>query len=537
MKRERFLISFLIVFSLFLCRSEVSIAKNTCADCSDFKSITTIEDLKDYDFAIHIKVLKATLVKNDLAKLTIKTIQIFKGNHLNTVYESDKNTSFEIGIMPGEEWVIFGNKIGAKNTITGGCYHHFKYRDSNGLRTVNRKGDDKLENLKRICGVFPTFVRDTCIYSYYPNGSIEKEEHWKNGMLNGKRKIWYPDKSARLDAEFKNDTLNGISRTWLHKGQLRDSSYFILGEEQFSTLYFDTSDSYQTEIHHIVDRKLNRGSKKEIFNYSGKLISEYFYQEKDLSIQIDYDTLGGINKITTNFYSHEIEDSTINTTPEIVRKLEFENEESPRLIIGIPNMDIIYLGIQNQLEIIVNGIINDNLIIESSVGTITRTSNTGEYSLLIKNNEASNRMVKISAYFLDSNETKTFIGEKSFRLRQIPHPTPMLGPIEQSGEVSLGQLRSANFFLLVLKDFPYSGIICKPVSYTATIDPKHGKKQIFLEKGDNLSPDFKKKINHLKPGDKISIDNIISIDPSGEKKISTTLVLKVRKQSKRIYYY
>lgn len=512
-------------------------AKNTCADCSDFKSISKIEDFNDYDFVIHIKVLKSTLVKNDLAKLTIKTIQIFKGNHLNTVYESDKNTSYEIGIMPGEEWVIFGNKIGAKNTITGGCYHHFKYRDSNGLRTVNRKGDDELENLKRICGVFPSFVRDTCIYSYYPNGSIEKEEHWQNGMLNGKRKIWYPDKSARLDVEFKNDTLNGISRYWLPTGQLRDSSFFYLGQEQFSIYYFDSSDSYKTEFHHIIKKKLNQGIKIEMYNNLGRLISEDFEKENESSVHIEYDSLGGIKKITSINLDLKIDKSDNDTTPEVVLKLKFEKDEEPELFIGSPNMNIVYLGIQNQLEILVNGIRNERLYIESSQGTISKNSKPGEYSLLINSTDYNNRIATVRAYYIDSIDSKILIGEKDFRIRQIPNPVPMVGPIEQSGLVSIGQIRSANFLLLVMKDLPYAGLSWKPVSYTATIQPKFGKKKIFFEKDVLLSNELKSEMNKLKSGDQITFSDIIGSGPNGEKKINATLKLKIYKPKNRSFLY
>jgi hypothetical protein len=137
--------------------------------------------------------------------------------------------------------------------------------------------------------------------------------------------------------------------------------------------------------------------------------------------------------------------------------------------------------------------------------------------------DGSNRTVSISA----SVDGK-MMGTKEYRVRQIPKPTPMLGPIEQSGSVSMGQLKSANFVLTALKDFAFEGVKFTPISWNLVYQPKNGQAQVANGSGEQLGADAKRLLMAARPGDRFILMNIKAKGPAGAVPIPSSLALEVR---------
>jgi hypothetical protein len=63
-----------------------------------------------------------------LGQLKIEILELFKGSARTEIYETGKETSCEMGIFVGQEWVLFGYDYKGEIYI-GACNHDFKYKE------------------------------------------------------------------------------------------------------------------------------------------------------------------------------------------------------------------------------------------------------------------------------------------------------------------------------------------------------------------------------------------------------------------------
>ncbi|MDP3927920.1 MAG: GldM family protein, partial [Bacteroidota bacterium] len=217
--------------------------------------------------------------------------------------------------------------------------------------------------------------------------------------------------------------------------------------------------------------------------------------------------------------------AVITTTNSSGKKETYEKEGSffvlaPLAVISATKMNVVYIGLENPISVSVPGFSANKVDVKCVGGNLKKIGSAGEYELTV---DGSNRTVTISA----SVDGK-MMGTKEYRVRQIPKPTPMLGSIEQSGSVSLGQLKSANFVLTALKDFAFEGVNFTPISWSLVYQPKTGQAQSTSGNSNQLTPEAKRYLNAAKPGDRFILMNIKAKGPAGAVPIPSSLALEVR---------
>ncbi|MCF8255833.1 MAG: gliding motility protein GldM [Bacteroidia bacterium] len=217
--------------------------------------------------------------------------------------------------------------------------------------------------------------------------------------------------------------------------------------------------------------------------------------------------------------------AVITTVNSSGKKETYEKEGSffalaPLAVISATKMNVVYIGLDNPISVSVPGFAANKVDVRCEGGSIKKVGSGGEYVLTV---DGKNREVKISA----SVDGKT-MGFATYRVRQIPKPTPMLGPIEQSGSVSMGQLKSANFVLTVLKDFAFEGVTFTPISWNLVYQPKNGPARVENGSGQNLTPGAKNALMNARPGDRFILMNIKAKGPAGAVPIPASLALEVR---------
>ncbi len=217
--------------------------------------------------------------------------------------------------------------------------------------------------------------------------------------------------------------------------------------------------------------------------------------------------------------------AVITTTNSSGKKETYEKEGSffvmaPLAVISATKMNVVYIGLENPMSVSVPGFSANKVDVTCEGGKLTKQGNSGEYILTV---DGSVRTVKITAKV----EGK-MMGFKEYRVRQIPKPTPMLGPIEQSGSVSMGQLKSANFVLTALKDFAFEGVKFTPISWNLVYQPKNGQARVANGTGEQLSSEAKGYLMNARPGDRFILMNIKAKGPAGAVPIPSSLALEVR---------
>jgi gliding motility-associated protein GldM len=218
--------------------------------------------------------------------------------------------------------------------------------------------------------------------------------------------------------------------------------------------------------------------------------------------------------------------AVITTTNSSGKKETYEKEGSffalapPLAVISATKMNVVYIGLDNPISVSVPGFAANKVDVRCEGGKLAKVGSGGEYMLTV---DGSVREITISA----GVNGKT-MGFAKYRVRQIPKPMPQLGSIEQSGSVSMGQLKSSNFVLTVLKDFAFEGVKFTPISWNLVYAPKNGGARVESGNGETLSAGAKSILMNARPGDRIILMNIKAKGPAGAVPIPASLVLEVR---------
>ncbi len=200
---------------------------------------------------------------------------------------------------------------------------------------------------------------------------------------------------------------------------------------------------------------------------------------------------------------------------------------APLAVISATKMNIVYIGLENPISVSVPGVAAKDVVVTCSAGGNLRPdTKKGTFLLSVQQNPAI-RKVTITATVKSGNSSRV-MGFAEYRIRQVPKPTPMLGPIESSGMVSLGMLKSANFVLTPLKDFAFEGVDFKPISWSLVYQPKLGQAQVENGYGTGITPRAKTMMNNARPGDRFILMNIKAQGPAGAVPLPSSLALEVR---------
>lgn len=200
------------------------------------EQIDSLAQLKDYDLVALVKIVEDQDLKNEtdnnlngVGLLTIEVIELFKGQMVESILEYSKNSTCDIGISKGEEWIIFGEKRNGKMIIDPSA-RNIRYKQNNGVRNWrNQNGFYELTQLRKLYQhPAKEFINETR-KEFYSNGQIEIEENYCNGNLDGKRTIWYPDGKLLGNQFYKNGILDGKSQWFFPSGQIHEEEYYLKG--------------------------------------------------------------------------------------------------------------------------------------------------------------------------------------------------------------------------------------------------------------------------------------------------------------------
>jgi len=315
-----------------------------------------------------------------------------------------------------------------------------------------------------------------------------------------------------LMAKTQNDIKNTESQILdLLKGSLTDDVQIVTDFQAqiipTSGTYITLGNKYEAEI--FLAASSSR-SEADITVNGTKIASE-----KGIGKYTMTATREGVNKFKAVI-------STVNSSGQ---KKTYEKEGeffalAPIAVISATKMNVVYIGLQNPISVSVPGVGANKINVTSSAGGSLKKIKDGEFELSV---DGSQRTVTISA----SVDGKT-MGIKEYRVRQVPKPQPMLGSIEASGSVSMGQLKSASFVLTALKDFAFEGVKYSPVEWNLVYKPKNGQASVEKGTSEQLTARAKSMLNSARPGDIYILMGIKAKGPAGVVPVPASLALEVR---------
>ena len=219
-----------------------------CVCINDFQRIETLEDLKTYEFVALVKVTSETVnppsgtTSFRDARLVFKIIEKFKGKDIDELIERDVQSSCDMGIEVGDEWVLFATAYKEKVLISA-CNRNVRYRDKDGIRDWHfKRGMQEVEDLRTLYKKTRKQQHDGLDQQYYPNGKIEVEQPYNDGLKNGIRTVYHKNGKVWGKQLFVNDSLQGKSEWFYPSGQLYDQKFYRKGILiNMSRVYYDTT--------------------------------------------------------------------------------------------------------------------------------------------------------------------------------------------------------------------------------------------------------------------------------------------------------
>ena len=164
----------------------------------------------------------------------------------------------------------------------------------------------------------------------------------------------------------------------------------------------------------------------------------------------------------------------------------------------------IYKGVENPITVQVNHYKPSELTIVVSVGSITKTNDSGSYSWRICDTQEKYGILKVYC-------GKQLVMSKKFRLRQIPNPEVTIGHWSCRGGGP--KIQTVRGIRTELNDFVLEGVEANVVSFTVTIRKYNymGVKDTLIlmdNEGAMFIPPVKKLLESLVPGEVVIFDNI-----------------------------
>jgi antitoxin component YwqK of YwqJK toxin-antitoxin module len=307
----------LTLLTLTVCNS---FSSKACV-CSEYLTIDSLAQLKGYSFIAHVKIISSQPYKNipadelgDVALLTFKIIELFQGDTIKQILEYSKNSSCDMGISVGEEWILFGVMRNGKIAVDA-CDRNEQYREKNGVRDWEYgHGFSELKKLRKLYQHPLNEFNNKTRKEYYPNGKPEIEEIYVNGKRNGERKLWYPDGKLRCREFYINDTLDGKVAWFYPSGHIKEEDFYIMGVHcNVSRSYFNSSNDKYWEITYrnfhdipasqpLVYKKIQVSS-EIIFNARGWAILSREYNR--LGVIVNETIIDPDKKLWTRIYYHD----------------------------------------------------------------------------------------------------------------------------------------------------------------------------------------------------------------------------------------
>jgi len=193
-------------------------------------------------------------------------------------------------------------------------------------------------------------------------------------------------------------------------------------------------------------------------------------------------------------------------TPEDIPEISLDG------VVAVTNMNILYLGIPNPIEIAVPGITSDKVTVTATNGTINRSTKGWEVIPLTTDDLVLNILV----YNIK-------VDEKIFRVKPIPTPLATFAG-KVNGSLSRDALATATLEA-ELKDFLWD-LKFEIVSYTFAFS-KDGLDREITSKGNKLTDEMKSALSDLKRGQSIIFKDIKAIGPDRKIYDLSPVILKI----------
>jgi len=189
---------------------------------------------------------------------------------------------------------------------------------------------------------------------------------------------------------------------------------------------------------------------------------------------------------------------------------------APQATIAATNMNVLYVGLKNDLGISVGGVDPKDVMVSLNprAAGIKLSGSRGKYVIQVSNAFKS-RTVTVNVSAKLPGGTIKSMGKQIFRIKQVPKPRLTAGSIQNwSGNLFASKIKSINRLTAYLDGFAFDGVKFNIVSYGVELR-RGGSKMTAEGSGPNVTGSVKNVLSKARSKDVITFYNIKARGPNG----------------------
>jgi len=182
-------------------------------------------------------------------------------------------------------------------------------------------------------------------------------------------------------------------------------------------------------------------------------------------------------------------------------------------VVAASNMNVLYMGVPNPVEIAVPGIKSERVTVEVTNGTVSKTAKGWEIVPAAPGES-------IISVLVDNKK----VTEKKFRVKSVPKPVAVFAGIS-SGTLAREDILQATELKVEIPDFAWD--VKFTIESFSMITTKTAGDVIRVAKGSKLTAEMISDLANLTRGQKVIFENIKVVGPDGKVSALSPIVLKI----------
>jgi antitoxin component YwqK of YwqJK toxin-antitoxin module len=177
-------------------------------------------------------------------------------------------------------------------------------------------------------------------------------------------------------------------------------------------------------------------------------------------------------------------------------------------VVALPAMNVVYIGLDNPVQIAVEGYKNEQITVSADGCSIQQTESK---SYILRASTPGKCTINVGYIKSGKKQNQSF----EFRKKSLPKPECMFGTLE-SGNYPAAAMLAQNSIRAVMPNFVFEGISFTILSYQWTYLGNSIFNSCFeKQNGATISYKLKEIIKESNNGDAILIDDIVAVGPGG----------------------
>ncbi|NJK94287.1 MAG: hypothetical protein HC905_04500 [Bacteroidales bacterium] len=200
------------------------------------------------------------------------------------------------------------------------------------------------------------------------------------------------------------------------------------------------------------------------------------------------------------------------------RKDLVTNSEYVHAAIGLTKMNVLYLGVDNPVEIAVSEVSANNVRPSITNGLLINTGN----GYIIRPRTLGNAIVVVEAFI---NDRWKKVSTMTFRVKKVPDPIATVAG-QKGGSISFEKLLKAEKVDVMMENFDFD-LSFKTIKFSLSSYNLDGFLNFEYSESDKITSSQLNMLKKLRKGQKVYFDDIVAIGPDGEKRKLSPIVFKI----------